>query len=32
MAYARMRRSEADERRSGVARGDLLRAQIQWNY
>ncbi|MBC2670134.1 porin [Novosphingobium piscinae] len=32
MAYARMRRSEADERRSGVARGDLLRAQLQWNY
>ena len=32
MAYARMRRSEADERRAGVARGDLLRAQLQWNY
>ncbi|MDE2620314.1 MAG: porin [Sphingomonadales bacterium] len=32
MAYARARRSEADERRSGVAHGDLLRAQLQWNY
>lgn len=32
MAYARTRRAEADERRSGVARGDLLRAQLQWNY
>jgi phosphate-selective porin len=32
VAYARMKRTEADERRSGQARGDLLRAQVQWNY
>lgn len=31
-AYARMKRAEADERRTGVAEGDVLRAQIQWNY
>ncbi|MGF7154534.1 porin [Novosphingobium gossypii] len=32
LAYARMKRAEADERRSGQAEGDVLRAQLQWNY
>ncbi|BEV02027.1 porin [Novosphingobium olei] len=32
LAYARMRRSEADERRLGRAEGNVLRTQIQWNY
>lgn len=32
LAYARMKRREADERRTGQAKGDVLRAQIQWNY
>ncbi len=32
LAYAHMKRLEADERRSGRAEGDLLRAQLQWNY
>ncbi|MBC2666090.1 porin [Novosphingobium flavum] len=32
LAYARMKRAEADERRAGRAVGDLLRAQLQWNY
>lgn len=32
LAYARMKRAEADERRAGQAEGDVLRAQIQWNY
>jgi len=32
VAYAAMNRSEADERRVGRAEGDLLRAQLQWNY
>lgn len=31
-AYAHMKRVEADERRRGQAEGDVLRAQIQWNY
>lgn len=31
-AYARMKRAEADERRAGIAEGDVLRAQLQWNY
>lgn len=31
-AYAHMKRVEADERRVGQAEGDVLRAQIQWNY
>lgn len=30
--YANVTRSEADERRTGRAKGDLIRAQIQWNY
>lgn len=32
MTYADTRRSESDERRSGQARGKLLRGQVQWNY
>ena len=32
MAYARMKRTEADERRTGRAEGDLIRTQVQWNY
>lgn len=32
LAYARMKRAEADERRSGRAEGDVVRTQIQWNY
>lgn len=32
LAYARMKRREADERRLGRAEGDLFRAQFQWNY
>jgi hypothetical protein len=32
LSYGRARRREADERRSGQAEGDLLRAQVQWNY
>ena len=32
LAYARMKRAEADERRTGRATGDLIRTQVQWNY
>jgi hypothetical protein len=32
LAYARMKRAEADERRAGRAEGNLFRSQIQWNY
>lgn len=32
VAYARMKRTEADERRTGRAEGDLIRTQLQWNY
>jgi len=32
MSYSRMMKSEADERRLGIARGDVVRAQVQWNY
>lgn len=32
MAYARMKRAEADERRTGRAVGDVLRAQVQFSY
>ena len=32
IAYARMKRAEADERRTGRAQGDLIRTQVQWNY
>ncbi|MEJ5978494.1 porin [Novosphingobium sp. PS1R-30] len=32
VAYAKMKRSEADERRTGRAEGDLIRTQVQWNY
>lgn len=31
-AYARMKRSEADERRLGRAEGSVIRTQVQWNY
>lgn len=30
--YANVTRNEADERRTGRAKGDLIRAQVQWNY
>jgi hypothetical protein len=32
VAYARMKRREADERRMGRAEGSLIRTQVQWNY
>ena len=32
IAYARMTRREADERREGRADGNLIRTQLQWNY
>jgi hypothetical protein len=32
LTYSHMKRREADERRTGQANGDLLRAQLQWNY
>lgn len=32
LAYAHMKRAEADERRTGRAEGDLIRTQVQWNY
>lgn len=32
IAYARMERAEADERRTGRAKGDVLRTQLQLNY
>jgi hypothetical protein len=32
IAYTRMDRSEADERRIGQAEGSLIRTQLQWNY
>ncbi|MEV5031165.1 porin [Sphingobium sp. LMC3-1-1.1] len=32
LAFARTRRAEADERRTGRARGNLVRTQVQWNY
>lgn len=32
LSYSHMKRREADERRSGQAEGDLIRAQLQWNY
>jgi hypothetical protein len=32
VAYVRSRRSEADERRSGIAEGQLIRTQLQFNY
>lgn len=31
-AFAKMRRTEADERRIGRAKGNLIRTQVQWNY
>lgn len=32
LSYANVSRTEADERRTGRAKGDLVRAQVQWNY
>jgi hypothetical protein len=32
IAYSRMTRREADERREGRADGNLIRTQLQWNY
>lgn len=32
VAYAHMKRREADERLSGRAEGHLIRTQLQWNY
>jgi hypothetical protein len=32
LSYSHMKRREADERRTGRAEGDVLRAQLQWNY
>ncbi|MFD1035087.1 porin [Sphingomonas hankookensis] len=32
LAYARMERAEADERRTGRAEGDVFRTQLQLNY
>lgn len=32
VAYAHMKRREADERRFGQAEGDVLRTQLQWSY
>lgn len=32
LSYSHMKRREADERRSGQAEGDLIRAQLQWSY
>lgn len=32
LAYAKMKRREADTRRQGQAEGDVIRTQLQWNY
>jgi Phosphate-selective porin O and P len=32
LTYGHAKRREADERRSGRAEGDILRAQLQFNY
>ncbi len=32
IAFARMQRTEPDERRQGMAEGNLIRTQLQWNY
>lgn len=32
LSYANASRTEADERRVGQAKGDVVRAQVQWNY
>jgi hypothetical protein len=32
LSYGHAKRREADERRTGQAEGDILRAQLQWNY
>ncbi len=31
-SYSNVKRNEADERRTGRAEGDVVRAQVQWNY
>lgn len=32
VSYSNVTRNEADERRVGRAKGDIVRAQVQWNY
>lgn len=32
VSYSNVSRTEADERRTGRAKGDVVRAQVQWNY
>lgn len=32
VSYSNVTRNEADERRAGRAKGDIVRAQVQWNY
>ena len=32
VSYANINSSEADDRRFGRAKGEVLRAQVQWNY
>lgn len=32
LSYANINRLEADERRTSRAKGDVVRAQVQWNY
>lgn len=32
VSYANINRIEADDRRTGRAKGEVLRAQVQWNY
>lgn len=32
LGYSNVSRTETDDRRTGRAKGDLVRAQVQWNY
>ena len=32
LTYANINRIEADDRRFSRAKGEVLRAQVQWNY
>lgn len=32
LSYSNVNKLEADERRTGRAKGDVVRAQVQWNY
>lgn len=32
VSYSNVTRNEADERRTGRAKGEVVRAQVQWNY